>query len=426
MDLPTLLILGSSARRKGKLDVAETVWRRCVTDHPGDFRAYFNLASLLSERKDGRASLEEAVGLLEAAHRLAPHIVETCGNLAGLKIKLGSPDEAVVWCERGLSLPGEGAAPNSECLFNLNVALRQEGRMQEAMQRTWAVLNGLLLLASKPPSPTLADSTFPPPSPPPTVFSSPQGEDVVFVCVKWGPKYGPEYVNALLRALQKHHTDPGALYSPVRLLCLTDDPAGLDPAVECLPLPQQPSEWRHWWLKAHLFGPVLASHLAAEVVVVYLDLDTVICNPLQQCLGPLINAARGGVLLSLSAGHFPLSEGRAQGINSSLIVWCNGRGPDKIYSFLESNYHAVTRCIYKFDHFLEMMLLFNDEGHGGFQFVQQTPQIVDYAHLAALDQGSRDELVKPGGIVSIVCFPLHPKPHHVVDNHEWIRRNWQI
>lgn len=425
MDLATLLVLGSSAQRKGKLDVAENVWRRCIADHPGDFRAFFNLSSLLSERRDGVGTLE-AVGLLEEAHRLAPHIVETCANLAGLKIKLGCPGEAIAWCERGLSLPGAGEPPNSECLFNLNVALRQEGRMQEAIQRTLAVLNDVILASS---SPALA--VCPLQAYPPTVFPSPQDEEVVFVCVKWGSKYGPEYVNALLRALQNHHTSPSRSSSssptpPVRLVCLTDDPAGIDPNVDCLLLPQEPSEWRHWWLKAHLFGPDLAAHIPAQVVVVYLDLDTVICNSLEKCLRPLIDSARGGVLLSLSAGHFPLSEGRAQGINSSLLVWCNGRGPDKIYSFLKSHYRAVTRCIYKFDHFLEMMLLFSDEGHEGFQFVPQTPQIVDFAHLAALDKGSRDDLVKPGGVVSIVCFPLHPKPHHEVDNHEWIRRNWKF
>ena len=42
------------------------------------------------------------------------------------------------------------------------------------------------------------------------------------VCFKWGPKFGPEYVNNLYNAIQRHVTVPH------RFICYTDDPTGVE------------------------------------------------------------------------------------------------------------------------------------------------------------------------------------------------------
>ena len=44
---------------------------------------------------------------------------------------------------------------------------------------------------------------------------------VKFICLKWGTKYGPEYVNRLYGSLIKHYADPFEFY------CFTDDVNGL-------------------------------------------------------------------------------------------------------------------------------------------------------------------------------------------------------
>ena len=49
------------------------------------------------------------------------------------------------------------------------------------------------------------------------------------ICMKWGTRYGPDYVNRLYSMVQRHTK------RPTRLVCYTDDPAGLDRGVEDVP-----------------------------------------------------------------------------------------------------------------------------------------------------------------------------------------------
>jgi len=51
------------------------------------------------------------------------------------------------------------------------------------------------------------------------------------ICMKWGTRYGPEYVNRLLAGVLRHTK------MPVRFICFTDDGTGLHPKVEVMPLP---------------------------------------------------------------------------------------------------------------------------------------------------------------------------------------------
>ncbi len=55
--------------------------------------------------------------------------------------------------------------------------------------------------------------------------------DNVVLCMKWGTKYGPEYVNHLYAMVKKN------LSLPFRFVCLTDDAAGLREEVETYPIP---------------------------------------------------------------------------------------------------------------------------------------------------------------------------------------------
>jgi len=54
------------------------------------------------------------------------------------------------------------------------------------------------------------------------------------VCVKFGTKYGADYVNKLYFGVKKH------LSVAHTFTCFTEDPTGLDPAILVLPL-------RHAW-----------------------------------------------------------------------------------------------------------------------------------------------------------------------------------
>ena len=56
-------------------------------------------------------------------------------------------------------------------------------------------------------------------------------QTVNVICIKWGTKYGPDYVNKLQSMVQRH------LHRPFRFVCMTDDTTGIDPAIEVKPIP---------------------------------------------------------------------------------------------------------------------------------------------------------------------------------------------
>ena len=106
-------------------------------------------------------------------------------------------------------------------------------------------------------------------------MTDPAPEPVTVLCMKWGSKYGPEYVNRLYAMVARR------LGQPFRFVCLTDDPAGVGPDVACAPLPRlpplaQPKE--RGWLKIGSFAPEVAE--LAPSATLYLDLDVVITGPL--------------------------------------------------------------------------------------------------------------------------------------------------
>lgn len=97
-----------------------------------------------------------------------------------------------------------------------------------------------------------------------------------FICAKWGNKYPATEVNRLYRALQRVSAAPFILY------CLTDDPAGVLPEVQVLPIPDLPvignEVMNHGWRKLALFSPELRARITGPVL--YLDLDVILVDSL--------------------------------------------------------------------------------------------------------------------------------------------------
>lgn len=90
------------------------------------------------------------------------------------------------------------------------------------------------------------------------------------ICMKWGAAYGAAYANTLHSMVRRHTT------RPLRFVCFTDDPTGLDPAIETKPLPvidlPDSHRWKAW-RKIALLQPRL-DDLSGKVL--FLDLDVVI------------------------------------------------------------------------------------------------------------------------------------------------------
>lgn len=89
------------------------------------------------------------------------------------------------------------------------------------------------------------------------------------ICMKWGTKYGPDYVNTLHSMVCRHLT------LPFRFVCLTDDDVGLHPDVESFPLIDLniPNGPERGWDKLTTFSSPLYD---LEGQALFIDLDVVI------------------------------------------------------------------------------------------------------------------------------------------------------
>lgn len=96
------------------------------------------------------------------------------------------------------------------------------------------------------------------------------------ICIKWGDKFGPEFVNRLYAMIGRNITPPFKLY------CFTDDGSGLHPDIGIRPLPEfaytAPVNTKGKWPKSRLWGDL------GDVtgVVLFLDLDVIITGNLDE------------------------------------------------------------------------------------------------------------------------------------------------
>lgn len=93
------------------------------------------------------------------------------------------------------------------------------------------------------------------------------------ITLKWGDRYGPEFVNRIAHSARRH------TQMPLNIVCFTDDARGIDPSVEIHPLPEidlPPSVRYTPWRKLSLFRP----DSPLEGLGLFLDLDIVITGPL--------------------------------------------------------------------------------------------------------------------------------------------------
>jgi hypothetical protein len=111
-----------------------------------------------------------------------------------------------------------------------------------------------------------------PPSINPTQTNANVAEQRYIICMKWGDKYGPEYVNRLYNMVSRHLT------LDFQMVCLTDDNTGIDPAVQCYPIPELnlPAGLpERGWKKLTTFRPDLYN---LKGVALFLDIDIVIVD----------------------------------------------------------------------------------------------------------------------------------------------------
>lgn len=95
------------------------------------------------------------------------------------------------------------------------------------------------------------------------------------ICIKWGTKYGADYVNKLYGMVARHTTPP------FRFICFTDKTDGIRNEVECQGLPPldipMPTNTLGKWPKSRLWSKTLGN---VSGTVLFIDLDVVIVGSL--------------------------------------------------------------------------------------------------------------------------------------------------
>lgn len=93
------------------------------------------------------------------------------------------------------------------------------------------------------------------------------------VCLKYGTKYGPEYVNNLYNMIHRFCS------LPFRFICFTDDDFEIDSNIEVKPLLCDQTNVKGWWHKLSFFQKQIYD---LEGTILFLDLDIVIINSIDK------------------------------------------------------------------------------------------------------------------------------------------------
>lgn len=213
------------------------------------------------------------------------------------------------------------------------------------------------------------------------------------ICVKWGTGYGPEYVDRLYAMVRRHTT------GPLRFVCLTDDPTGIRPEVECAELPElgceHPVRTHGKWRKVVLWSRDLAG-LSGPVL--FIDLDSVIVGSLD---GYFSHGSPDDVILARNWAK-PMS-GLGQ---TSVFRFPVGRFPQMLENFRADPQGIADRFRYE-QHYVTRSI------PGGIKFWPEAwtrhfrlhclpPFPLRYFMTARLPASAR-----------IVTFPGGPNPHDV-------------
>ncbi|OQR93730.1 hypothetical protein THRCLA_08360 [Thraustotheca clavata] len=330
-------------------------YEKAIELNPEYAAAHFNLASALCFGKNDQKA--KAMDHYRIALKYQAVFPEAHVNLAAQLYATGEYSMAL---EHILSAIKQDPN-NAHAYYNLNGIYRALGQQELAIQMSWQRIQ------------TLVGHEIERVEKNDMVIDRRDGISVV--CIKWGTKYGPEYVNKLYCGVRRHFQKTFEFY------CLTEDSNGLVPKIHVLPLKE---EFVGWWNKAQLFAPDFP--LLGRII--YIDLDTVLVGDLSDLF------TYNGSFGTLSTDDM-YNERRRDGINSSVMIW-SGITHSFIYTLLHKYFSSISQCIYKFDHFLEMTL----PSHDILQSLYPN-QILEYMQHCQ---------VSCPPTARLITFPLEPKP----------------
>lgn len=156
-----------------------------------------------------------------------------------------------------------------------------------------------------------------------SVIPSPDSNKLTFLCVRYGNRYGVDYVEKLRNMVKRNLT------VPFRFVCLTDDPKPID-GVELIVQPSKGYR-KLWWQKVHMFDPALPLNGR----ILYADLDVIIHNNIDKLITNCGNNFYG--IRDFNRKFHP----GWNRLNSSVMSWIHGSQSEIYQKFIKDIGNAM-------------------------------------------------------------------------------------
>lgn len=149
-------------------------------------------------------------------------------------------------------------------------------------------------------------------------------EKVTVLCVRFGTKYGRDYVEKLRNMVSRNIT------VPYEFVCLTDDRHPIDGVRSIV---QSMSNYKKiWWHKVHMFDP----NLPLSGRIIYFDLDVIIHNNIDKLF-----IGQGDSFLGIRDFNRKFHKSW-QYLNSSVMSWIHG-SESYIFDQFKNNLHEAQK-----------------------------------------------------------------------------------
>ena len=147
------------------------------------------------------------------------------------------------------------------------------------------------------------------------------------VCVKWGTKYGPEYVNRLLAGFGRNSS------FPFKFHCFTEDSSKLSKDVIIHDLPYK--KVTGWWNKLYLFSNEI--NIPQGETILFVDLDTLITSNVDD----ILKCTTDGIVVLKNFVYEHLKKNKPNMycplMGSGLMMWKHGNFNNVWESFIKDS-----------------------------------------------------------------------------------------
>ena len=234
-------------------------------------------------------------------------------------------------------------------------------------------------------------------------------EKINIICMKWGNKFSPDYVNKLFNMVQRN------LSIEHDFICFTDDKEGLQKGIIIKKLEKLPIGQRYYddgcWPKLLMFKKNFGN---LSGVILFLDLDTVIISD----IAPMINFIQQNrekvVMLQERKDKHML------GVHNSAFVGFIASKWDSIFDEYINNYY-IAHSKYR----TEQAYLSHQLGENVILWPQNWC-ISFKRHLVPKGMMTWfKEVPEPNAEIKMVAFHGHPMPHEAVEG-KWKTKPWKM